>query len=304
MELVTVCALTAAKLVFRLLTHSLYQETQEDHRAAQNAYTYTRHSVLQEQATCKQACTNLAEARTEALDDRWIKLHTLLVACGVNGGLFAPPRRVFGQRSEADVQAILLGVQKLIVADDRTAQKRIRFCNRTVGLIQGFRCIDALDIVIVPALHENVGDICISMGIDQHSAVADALGGIWNEQAGEVLGVAMDIASIGISAAYLGSAVACSARTDQLNQATRRLEQQLSELLAANQRVDCLMLELESTSYELFKWTVLGDESAKIQRARRGRRRGVSDIPRWILRGLLRRATELWSTCGTPVFPS
>ena len=59
-----------------------------------------------------------------------------------------------------------------------------------------------------------------------------------------------------------------------------------------------LCTNLEETSYELFKWTIVGEELAT---SKRDGGKGMSwQVPNWFVRGLRRSAAAFWTSVKTP----
>lgn len=155
--------LITCKIFFRLWARSACKDAFEDQHHAQQAYKYSCRRVLEEQQICIAGCYDLAENRQAALDGRWSQLHTFLVASGVNGGLLAPPRRVFGKRSEEDVRSTLSSLQLLVVRNNDSTMNAVRVVTSSTVLVQGLLWSDSLGVVDVKVLHESLHDAVISL---------------------------------------------------------------------------------------------------------------------------------------------
>jgi hypothetical protein len=292
----------AGKIFFRLWARSAYEDAFEDQHNARQGYEDSRRMALQEQQIYIARCNDLVENRKAVLDGRWSQMHTFLVACGVNGGLFAPPRRVFGKRSEEDIRSIISSVQLLVLGSSNSSMGAVRLVTNSTVLIQGFLWLESSGGVDVPVLHESLHDAIISLSPESGDRLVDTMGSFGDVHVGDFLGGALDVLSFAVSGAIFASAGECTAKATQLREEAQKLDDKRAKLEAANQRIPILLAELNAASYELFKWTVVGEEAARLRRAVYGRKRNVSDLPRWILSGLLHKAMELWSSLEKPVF--
>jgi hypothetical protein len=271
-------------------------------RNAQQVYEYSYRRFLEEQQICIDGCNALAENRQATLDGRWTQLHTFLVSSGVNGGLFTPPRGVFRDRPEEDVRSALLSSQLLRAGNNGSALTAVPLRNSATILIQGLRWSDSLGVVHVNILHERLHDVVISLSPELGDELVKAMGSLGDMEVGDVLGGALHALSLARAGLIFASVSEYGAKASRLRLEAERLDKKRAILEAANQRIPILLLELEVASYQLFRWTVISQEVARFQRAAYGRKRNVSDLPRWVLNGVLRYATELWSTFDDPVF--
>jgi len=288
--------LFAGRIFFRQWALAKCRDASEELQSAQLAYKNSLRRVLEEQQKCIAGCADLAENRQAVLDGRWAELHTFLVACGVNGGLFAPPRLVFGKQSEKDVRSIITKVKLMEVRTDHSHKNALVAVRRSAMLAQGLLWLNT------SVFHDHLNDVIISLSPEVGGKLADALGSFGDIEVGDFLGGALDLLSFGISLAMFSDASEFRKKAAQFRDEAQTLDDKCAKLEAANERIAMLLAELATASYNLFKWTVVGQESARLRRATRGRRRNISDLPRWILRGLVRRAAKLWSTLEKPVF--
>jgi hypothetical protein len=295
-------ALVACKVFFRRWARAAYKDALEDQLGSRQAYEYSLHKALEEQEKCTAGCKKLSENRKSVLDCRWGQLHTFLVACGINGGLFAPPRRVFGKRLEENVRSIISRSELLVVGNDNSLRSGLRVVTSSSVLVQGFLLLDSQGVIDVPMLHDSIHDVAVSLSTESGGALADTMGALSDLEVGDFLGGAFSVLSFAISGSIFASASKSTAKATQLREQAERLDDKRAILEAANQRIPILLAELDAASYLLFKWTVVGQEAARLKRANQGRKRNVSDLPRWILNGLLLRAAELWSSLEKSVF--
>lgn len=288
--------LLVCRITFRQWARAKRRDAFKELQSARYAYENSRRKFLEEQQKCIAGCADLAENRQAVLDSRWSELHTFLVACGANGGLFAPPRRVFGELSEEDVRLIISKVQPLDIRSNYPHKNKMVAARGSAMLAQSVLLLDP------SVLHHHLSHSLISLSPEVGGKLADALGSFGDIEVGDLLDGALGLLSFGIALATFSEASEFSKEAARFLDETQKLDDKRAKLEAANKRIAMLLAELATASYNLFKWTVVGQEAARLRRATRGRRRNVSDLPKWILRGLVRKATELWSTLEKPVF--
>lgn len=271
--------------------------------AAISCYKSALKSALDAQERCFAACTKLAAVRQEVMAIHLGPLHTLLVASGINGGSFARPRRVFGERTEQEVREFVAVSATLWTPLETRGIGPAMMLAGTAILVQGAKFFDARHWVNLPILHAPLHDVGASVAGDSGAAFIDGLdlGGV---EFGDALSGIFSALSIGISLSMKAKADLLESRAHEILEAADRLNEKCDELDFATETAIFLGEEAKGISYDLFQRTVVAQEYARVRVERYGRKRDTSDLQRWILTGLLERATRLWKSLQTPVFTS
>lgn len=269
--------------------------------AAVVCYEYSRQLALEAQERCFGACAKLAAIRQEVTAIHLCPVHTLLVASGINGGSFAKPRRVFGERTEQEVRDFVAISATLLTPIETRATGPAMMLAGAAVLVQGAKFFDARHWVNLPILHTPMHDLGASVAGDSGVAFVDGLD-LGRIEFGDALSGVFSAFSIGISLSMKATADSLQSRAHEILEQAERLDEKRDQLEAATETAIFLGKEAEGISYDLFQRTAVAQQYARVRVERCGRKRDASDLPRWILTGLLERATRLWTSLQTPVF--
>jgi hypothetical protein len=189
------------------------------------------------------------------------------------------------------VRAILADSQAMLVKGRVSPVDPLLMAKDLALLLRGVDIIDHFDLVHIPFLHTHVHDVAASFDA---GGLSDILGPIGDLEVGTVLSGGLSVFSLFITASNFAKAKEMEVKAEELHAEARRLDGARLELEAVGRRIVVLCVELKDASYELFKWTVVGEECARLRREETARL--VPRLPRWIAKGLLRKASELWRT--------
>ncbi len=285
--------------VFRRVSIEARKKAAEEYQSAAREYEQARQRAVQERQKCLELLRDLAQFRQAAMGSRWGRLHTLLIACGVNGGIFAPPRKIFGETTEQEVRAILAdNTGAMLVKNRASSSDAVLMVSGGALLIRGISFMDAHGWGHLPFLHRHVHDVASAMDL---GGVGDVLGPIGDLEIATALSGGLSILGLGISIANFMKADNLEKEGGRLHSEAEGLDEKQRELEALGHRIVDLCEELKAAAYELFKWTVVGEETARLRKD--GRARRVASLPKWLLKGLLHKARELWRTIEKSPFP-
>jgi hypothetical protein len=291
---------SAGSAVFRYFARDKYDKAAQAQGDALRQYRYSMQKAHEEHVNCMAACNSLAVGRQAAVGSHWARLDTLKSYCSGSPESFLGSREIFGQRSQVDAALLFSKSQSLVVLNKTILGDPAAVATGAALMIQGVDCLDKLGWISAPIMHTPLHDVVASLPFEHAVGVSDTLGALGGLEFADVLGGALTVVSIGLSFGKLSKAEELQASAWTALGEARKLDAKREELAGIRRQTQSLFDELAGASYELFKWTIVAEETTKIRRSTGGR---VSfRLPDWIIRGLRLRAQGLSMTLCKPAF--
>jgi hypothetical protein len=258
-------------------------------------------AVQSERAVCISLCNRLAVDQQAAVGAHHTRIVDLTAFFGVQEEFFAK-NGVFDGRTLAQVQGIVDRSQALFIPNPTIFGNAGTIATGAAVMLNGLELADRAGLASLPLLATSLHDVVAALPLGQAGGFADALGGLGLLDVGEVFGDALMVFSVFSTFRNLAKAKDVAQAASQYRSEAWALETKRAAMASKRQQISTSFNNLKTASYHLFTYTVVAQETAKLQRSSGKEPRTKPALPQWILDGLRRRAALLWATVQKSAF--
>jgi hypothetical protein len=294
-------SIMAVSIGAKVFTRSKIKQAEADRKDASDAYHRSYKAIQNERALSISLSNRLAVERQAAVGSHHRRIVAVTATFGVQEDFFAN-RGVFDGKTLAEMQGLVDGSEALFVPNTVVFGNASSIATGAAVMLNGLELADKAGLANLPLLATSLHDVVAALPLDHAAGFANALGGVGLVDVGEFFGDALFVVSAFSTIRNWTKAKDVEKVASQYRSKKWELDTKLATMTNKRQQIDTSFHKLETASYNLFTYTVVAQEAAKVQMAARSQADARPNLPQWLLIGLRRRAHELWVTVQKPAF--